>query len=101
MSHEPVNVAKFLLQGFERGNEHQVLGFPRDPASRTGFRYFTPSELGALTTNAVRHLSEQNLQSRKAGEPALVVGVYGPGTIEWVATVYAIVSPLSFSLTVS
>ena len=91
MASNASNVAEYLTRAFAAEEQHQVLGFPRDAASRTGFRYFTPEELGSLTHKAAAHYIGHGLQLRRKGEKPLVVGVWGPGTIEWVATFFAIV----------
>ena len=93
MALQASNIAEYLSRGFATEEEHQVLGFPHDPASHTGFRYFTRKDLGAFTDRAAAHCISHGLQVRRKGERPLIVGVWGPGTIEWVATFFAMVRP--------
>ena len=88
------NIAEYLTSSFAIGEQHQVLGFPRDPTSRSGFEYFTPRDLGNLTQRAAAYYIANGLQVRKRGDRPLVVAIWAHGTIEWVATFFAIVRQL-------
>ena len=92
MALEASNAADYLTRSFAAEELHPVLGFPREAASRTGFRYFTPKDLGTATDRAAAHYVDHGLPVREKGDRPLVVGLWGPGTVEWVASLFAIVS---------
>lgn len=69
----------------------EVLAFPEGPFATSGFKYYTNHELAQLTAKAGAHYISQGLKPRRKGDRPLVVAIYAAGTIEWLATFYALV----------
>ena len=93
---EIINESDFILRAFQDGS-HEVTAFPKDPDTRTNFKYYTVDEIRQLTIQAAAYYDAHGVRPRKRGEKPSIVGISTYSSIEWLATYYAFVLPSSMT----
>ena len=86
---ESSSVTEYVQKALASGNEHPVLAFPEEPHGASNFHCYTLTELKQLAQQAAAHYVSRGLKPRQKGERPLVVGVFAPGDILWVASFLA------------
>lgn len=71
---------------FARASQQPVLAFPEGRLDQSGFKYYTPEQLKTLTLRAASFYADHGIRPRQKGEAALVIALFGYGTINWVVS---------------
>lgn len=84
-------LTEYVQKGLAASKQHSVVAFPKEPTGASDFHHYTLAELKRLAERAGAQYASHGLKPRQKGERPLVVGLFAPGDILWVATFLAVV----------
>lgn len=87
---ESTTLTAYVQSALASSSEHPVLAFPKDPHGANNFRRYNVAELKRLADQAAAQYASYGLKPRQKGEMPLIVGLFAPGDILWVATFLAV-----------